>query len=144
MEAGRRLSLAGLPAGVVLTPRAGLVHSRVDVGGFTDATGSRVTVDDPHSLLGRVGVGVEATPGGSARSRVFGSLEVEHEFSNEREVQVSGTRLRSEVDATWLRVGLNGTHATEDGRWTLSGGLGYATSGGSYELGGGLSLNARF
>ena len=57
---------------------------------------------------------------------------------------VSGTRLRSEVDATWLRLGLNGVHATEDGRWTLSGGLGYATSGGSYELGGGLSLNARF
>ena len=144
VEAGRRLALEYLPAGVVLTPRAGLVHSRVSVDAFSDAMGSRVTVDGARSLKGRVGVEAEVKLGGSPGSRVFGSVEVEHEFSTGRKVRVSGRELRSEADATWLRLGLDGAHTWEDGRYTLQGGMSYATSGGSYEFGGGLSLNLRF
>ena len=60
-----------------------------------------------------------------------------------RRVEVSGTHLRSEADATWL--GLKGEHASGDGRWSFARGMHYATtSGGGYELGGGLSLGVRF
>ena len=144
VEAGRRLALERLPAGVVLTPRAGLVHSRVSVDAFSDAMDSRVTVDGARSLKGRVGVDAEVTLGGAPGSRVFASVEVEHEFSTDRKVRVSGRELRSEADATWLRLGLDGAHTWEDGRYTLQGGMGYATSGGSYEFGGGLSLMVQF
>ena len=144
VEAGRRLALEGLPAGVVLTPRAGLVHSRVSMGAFSDSVGSRVSVDDARSLRGRVGVEAEMKPGGAPGSRMFASVEVEHEFSTERKVRVSGTELKSEAEATWLRLGLNGEHAWDEGRYTVQGGVGYATSGGSYEFGGGLNLNLHF
>ena len=144
VEAGRRLALSGLPE-LVLTPRAGLVHSQVDVRGFTDATGSRVRVRDARSFVGRVGVEAEARHGGSPQSRVYGTVDLEHEFETARAAEVSGRRLRSEADATWLRLGLNGVHASEDGGWSFAGGMHYATtSGGGYALGGGLSLGLRF
>ena len=144
VEAGQRLALSGLPE-LVLTPRAGLVHSQVDVRGFTDATGSRVSVRDARAFLGRVGVEAEARHGGSAQSRVYGTVDLEHEFETARAAEVSGRRLRSEADATWLRLGLNGEHASEDGGWSFAGGMHYATtSGGGYALGGGLSLGLRF
>ena len=145
VEAGRRFALDGARAGMVLTPRAGLVHSRVFVGGFTDAVGTRVSVEDGRSLKGRAGMVVEVKSKWWARgSRVFGSVDVERELSKDRKVRVSGTELRSEADATWLRFGLNGFHALEDGRWTVAGRVGWATSGGSDELGGGLHLKMRF
>ena len=144
VEAGRRMALEHLPAGVVLTPRVGLVHSRVSMDAFSDVTGARVSVDDARSFKGRAGVDVETKPGGAAGSRVFASVEVEHEFSTDRKVRVSGTELKSEAEATWLRLGLNGVHTWDDGRYTVQGGVGYATSGGSHELGGGVSLNLRF
>ena len=144
VEAGRRVTLERLPAGMVLTPRAGLVHSKVSVGGFTDAVGARVSVEDGRSLKGRAGVAVEMEPGGASRSRVFGSVDVEREFSRDTKVVVSGTELRSEAEATWLRLGLNGVHAWDDGRYAVQGGMSYATSGGGHELGGGLHLTVRF
>ena len=143
VEAGRRLASGW--AGMVLTPRAGLVHSRVFVGGFTDAVGARVSLEDGRSLKGRAGMLVEVKSKWWAQgSRVFGSVDVEREFSKDRKVRVSGTELTSEADATWVRFGLNGSHALEDGRWTVAGRVGYATSGGSHELGGGLHLKMRF
>ena len=108
---GPSARLERLPPGLVLTPRAGLVHSKVSVGGFSDAVGARVTVDGARSLKGRVGVDAEVTLGGAPGSRVFGSVEVEHEFSTDRKVRVSGRELKSEAEATWLRLGLDGaTH----------------------------------
>ena len=143
-EAGRRFVVDAVPGGAVLTPRAGLVHSKVSVSGFPDAVGSRVSLEDGRSLKGRMGVSVEAKPDTGARSRVSGSLDVEHEFSDGRKVRVSGTELTPVPEATWFRFGLNGSHASDDGRWTLAGGMSYATSGGSYEFGGGVNLKVRF
>ena len=143
-EAGRRFVVDVVPGGAVLTPRAGLVHSKVSVSGFPDAVGSRVSLEDGRSLKGRMGVSVEAKPDTGARSRVSGSLDVEHEFSDGRKVRVSGTELTPVAEATWFRFGLNGSHASDDGRWTLAGGMSYATSGGSYEFGGGVNLKVRF
>ena len=144
VEVGRRVAVERLPAGMVLTPRAGLVHSKVSMGGFTDAAGARVSVEDGRSLKGRAGMAVEMEPGGASGSRVFGTVDVEHEFSRDTKVVVSGTELRSEAEATWLRLGLNGVHAWDEGRSTVQGGVSYATGGGGHELGGGLSLNVRF
>ena len=144
VEVGRRVAVERLPAGLVLTPRAGLAHSRVSMGGFTDAAGARVSVEDGRSLKGRAGMAVEMEPGGASGSRVFGTVDVEHEFSRDTKVVVSGTELRSEAEATWLRLGLNGVHAWDEGRSTVQGGVSYATGGGGHEFGGGVSLSVRF
>ncbi len=144
VEAGRRFALAGAPVGMVLTPRAGLVHSRVSVGGFTDAVGARVSLEEGRSLRGRAGMAVEVEPGGSSGNRLFGSLDVERELSKDRKVRVSGAELESEADATWVRVGLNGSHSGREGRYALRGGVSWAASGASRELGGGVSFSLRF
>ena len=145
VEAGRRFALAGAPVGMVLTPRAGLVHSRVSLGGFTDAVGARVSLEEGRSLRGRAGMAVEWEPGGgSSGNRLFGSVDVERELSKDRKVRVSGTELKSEADATWVRMGLNGSHIWDEGRYALRGGVSWAASGASRELGGGVSLTVRF
>ena len=142
VEVGRRVA-SGLE-GVALTPRAGVAHSKVSMDDFTDSVGARVSLDDGRSLRGRAGVAVELEPDGSSGSRLFGSVDLERELSKDRKVRVSGTELKSEADATWVRVGLNGSHIWDEGRYALRGGVSWATSGGSRELGGGVSLTVRF
>ena len=143
VEVGRRVAMPEMGEGVVLTPRAGLVHSKVSVDDFTDAVGARVSVDEARSLKGRLGVVVEREADGSP-NRLSGSLDVEHEFSDDMKVRMTGMDLTPEAEATWVRVGLNGSHGWGDGRYTLRGGVSYATSGESYEVGGGVSLEVRF
>ena len=143
MEVGRRMAVPELGEGVVLTPRAGLVHSKVSVEAFTDAVGARVLVDKARSLRGRLGVVVETEAEGSP-NRLSGSLDVEHEFEPDMKVRMTGMDLTPEAETTWVRVGLNGSHGWDDGRYMLRGGVSYATSGESYEVGGGVSLEMRF
>ena len=143
VEAGRRIA-SGM-AGMAFIPRAGLVHSKVSVGDFTDTVDSHVSLKGQRSLKGRIGVGVEKTLDGSPESRLLGSLDLEREFKDEAKVVVSGTELNSTAKATRLRLGLDGVHAWADGRYTLQGGVGYERGGGdNYELGGRLGLEVRF
>ena len=141
VEAGRRFERGGM----VLTPRVGLTHSKVSMDDFTDAVGMRVSVEDGRSLRGRAGMAVEMTPRRASGSRVFGSLDLEHEFSPKTKAVVSGADLKAAAKATWLRLGVNGAHAWgEDGRYAVEGGVSYATNGGGNELGGGVSVKVRF
>ena len=143
VETGRRVA-SGMD-GVALVPRAGLVHSRVSLDDFVDAVDARMSLEEGRSLKGRLGVGVEMKPHGSPESRLFGSLDVEHEFKDETKVEVSGTELESTAQATWLRLGLNGAHSWNDGRVALQGGVSYAEGGGgNSEIGGALALKVRF
>ncbi len=142
LEVGRRLGLGrGALGEWTLTPRARVVHSRVDVEDFTDRVGSRVSLDEGHATTGRAGVRVEASdhPGGS---RLFGSVDVEHELSPETRVRVSGTALRSEAETTRLHVVLGGVAEWGEGRYALQGVTRYAT--GARDYGGGLALKLRF
>ena len=136
LEAGRRV---GTFRGAALTPRARLTYSRASMEAFTDAGGARVSLEDADSLRGGAGVTAEAPDG-----RMFGSLDVERELSADARVLVSGTELRSEADATWLRLGLGGVHSWDDGRYTLQGAVNWATSGDSNEIGGQARLSVRF
>ena len=141
VEVGRRYEAGGM----ALTSRARLAHSKVSMEDFTDSVGARVSLEDGRSLRGGAGVAWEMNPGGASGSRVFGSLDVEREFSPETKTVVSKTDLKAEAGATWVRLGLSGSHAWgDDGRYSVEGGVSYATNGGGHELGGGVSLNVRF
>ena len=151
LEAGKRLGWTGLDH-VALTPRARVVWSTVKLEDFADLEGSgRVALETATSLKGRLGLLAETAFGGATiedwtgdGGRLFGSLDVEHEFSADRETRASGTALASEVQATWGRVGLGGALIWTDGL-TLSGEGFYATAGSdNTDFGGSLTLTFRF
>ena len=154
LEAGKRLGWEGLDH-VALTPRARVVWSTVKLEDFADLAGvagsGRVALETATSLKGRLGLLAETAFGGATLKdwtgdggRLFGSLDVEHEFSVDRETVASGTALASEVQATWGRVGLGGTLIWTEGL-TLSGEGFYATAGSdNTDFGGSLTLTLRF
>ena len=132
---------------LVVTPRAGLAWSKVDWDDFMDEVGSgaKVSVRDARSTKGRVGVMVDTAVGSEdAPGRVFGSVDVEHEFSDETSVDVSGDLLETTVKPTGVRLGLGGEFSLSEGA-VLRARVNYTTSGGdTSEYGGGLELNLRF
>ncbi len=151
VEAGRGMAMGG---GLVVTPRVGLAWSKVGMDDFTFTskvgTQETVSVEDAHSARGRLGVLVEAEVGMGERSgRLFGSLDVEQEFSDETRVDVGATSLtenalKTEVRPTTLRLGVGGMLGLGEDM-VLRGTAGYETSGsGTSEYGVGVQLNARF
>ena len=81
---------------------------------------------------------------GAASGRLFGSLDMEREFSDETEVKVGGELLKTEVRPTAVRVGAGGVfHVDENIR--LKAVADYRASGsGTSGYGGGLELQVRF
>ncbi len=151
VEAGRGMAMGG---GLVVTPRVGLAWSKVGMDDFTFTskvgTQETVSVEDAHSARGRLGVLVEAEAGMGERSgRLFGSLDVEQEFSDETRVDVGATSLtenvlKTEVRSTTVRLGVGGVLGLGEDL-VLRGTAGYETSGsGTSGYGGGLELNLRF
>ena len=140
VEAGRRVDLGSGPLGVLTaTPRARLSYSRVGMDGFTDAVDASVSLDKGRAATGVAGVAVEASEG---RSRVFGSVDVEHGFSRETVMRVSEVALSSQSEATRARFEVGGAVEWGGGRYALQGAARWATGARDYD--GGLTLNARF
>ena len=148
VDVGRRMSVGGM----MVTPRAGVGWSKVELDDFVDMeradspeARARVSVEEADSVKGRVGVMVETEVGsGDASGRLFGSLDVEREFSDETEVKVGGRMLKTEVRPTALRVGLGGAFAVAEDV-VVRGTAGFRTSGsGTSGYGGGLELQVRF
>ena len=146
VDVGRRMVLGEL----LVTPRVGLAWSRVDFLDFIDLEtmgGARaeVSVEDAVSMQGRLGMMVERELGmGATSGHVFGSLDVEQEFSDETEVKVGGETLKTEARPTGVRLGLGGEFAVnEDVLLRATGG--WQTSGsGTSGYGGGLEVRVRF
>ena len=146
VDVGRRMSVGGM----MVTPRAGVEWSKVALDDFMDmepAGGRRasVSVEEAGSVKGRLGVMVERElVMGAASGRVFGSLDVEQEFSEETEVKVGGQMLKTEVRPTAVRLGLGGAFAVAEDV-VVRGTAGFRTSGsGTSGYGGGLELQMRF
>ena len=148
VDVGRRMAVGGMS----VTPRAGVEWSKVDLDEFVDMeredspeARARVSVEEADSVKGRVGVMVEAEMGsGETSGRLFASLDVEQEFSEETEVQVGRELLKTEVRPTAVRVGLGGAFAVAEDVVVRATG-GFRTSGsGTSGYGGGLELQMRF
>ena len=140
VEAGHRTAMGAF----VVTPRARLVRSLISASDFEDPVNARVSLDKSQSMRGRVGVQVE-TPPLQGGLRLLGTVDVEREFQDDRQVTVAGTALTASERATRLHLGLGGVHGWESGRYALSGKVDYVTSGGdSHEYGGKLNLKVLF
>ena len=140
LEAGRTVPVAD---GVTVTPRARVAYSSLSLSDFNDSVGERVSLDRGRSLTGRAGALAERVFGEGGR--IFGSLDIEREFSAETRMSVAGTSLETAGEATRWLVGVGGEHGWEDGRLMLRGALGYAgTGGGARDYGARASLSIRF
>ena len=141
LEAGRMVPVAD---GVTVTPRARVAYSSLSLSDFVDdAAGARVSLDRGRSLTGRAGALAERVFGEGGR--LFGSVDVEREFSAETRMSVAGTSLETTGEETRYMVGVGGEHGWKEGRFMLRGALGYAASGGgARDYGGRASLSMRF
>ncbi len=145
IEVGQRMSWADM----TVTPRGGLSWSSVDMDAFDEPTriagAGRVALEKGESVQGRVGV-VAEMGSADADTRLYASVDVEHEFSSEREVSAPGTRLKTEAEPTWIRAGVGGSLPLGgDDALMLAGDAFYATAGsGNTDFGGGVALTFRF
>ena len=155
MDVGRRMGVGGM----MVTPRAGVEWSKVGGVAWSKKAGlddfvdmepaggprARVSVEEADSVKGRVGVMVEAEMGsGESSGRLFASVDVEQEFSDETEVKVGEELLKTEVRPTAVRVGIGGAFAVAEDV-VVRGTAGFRTSGsGTSGYGGGLELQMRF
>ena len=143
VDVGWRMAVGEL----MVTPRAGFGWSRVGFLDFIDletAGGARaeVSVEEAGSVQGRLGVTVERELAPSGH--LFGSLDVEQEFSDETEVKVGGETLKTELRPTALRLGLGGMFDVDENVVLRATG-GWQTSGsGTSGYGGGLEVRVRF
>ena len=142
---------ARMPVGrALVTPRGGLSWSKAGLDDFMDmeAMGgprARVSVEGARSVKGRLGVMVETELGmGGSSGRVYGSLDVERELSDETEVKVGGQALETEVRPASVRLGAGGVFEVDE-NVVVRATAGYRTSGrGTSGYGGGLELRVRF
>ncbi|MXZ80316.1 MAG: autotransporter outer membrane beta-barrel domain-containing protein, partial [Gammaproteobacteria bacterium] len=116
-EAGRRMDPG---TGLELEPRIWVERSTLSADGFTDATGSRVSVAGTARVTGGVGMTVRSEHrAGTGRMALRGSVDLAHVFGGRTAVvDVSGSRLVSEANGTEMRLGLAGIYRQD--RWSLA------------------------
>ena len=111
LEVGRRMGIRGK---VDLIPRTRLARSGVDVDGFTDTVGSRVSMDDDALVTGSLGIVAEKAQAWNWRDgklSLRGSLDLERVLDGSQTmVDVSGERLSSESAGDRFLLGLGGTY----------------------------------
>ena len=151
LEAGKRIYVS---ENWIVTPQAQITYSSIDFDDFTDSTGSIVELKDGDSLKGRLGValGREARwqdeSGMQNQSYTYLNLDLQNEFLDGTEVDVSGTALRNKYDQLTGTAALGGTLALDDGRLSLFGEVAFSTSlenvGDSGAVRGNAGLKLRF
>ena len=151
LEAGKRIYVS---ENWIVTPQAQITYSRIDFDDFADSTGSTVELTDGDSLKGRLGVAFgretqwQNEGGMQNRSYAYLNLDLENEFFDGTEVDVSGTALRNEDDHLTGTAALGGSLALDDGRLSLFGEVAFSTSlenmGNSGSVRGNAGLKLRF
>ena len=101
--------------------------------------------EDADSLVDRVGVMVETAVGSEdAPGRVFGSVDVEHEFKDETSVKVLNELVKTTARSSGVRLGLGGELTMREGVVLRLRADYTRMGGGTNEYGGGVELNLRF
>ncbi|MDE0057912.1 MAG: autotransporter domain-containing protein [Defluviicoccus sp.] len=109
LEGGRRFALGGAAG---LTARAWLNGAGVSMGGFADALGSRVSLDEAERLTAGVGAAAEtelAPNGGTDEFTLSGGLGLERSLHGKSRVAVSGQTLSAGDTAPRLLLDLGAT-----------------------------------
>ncbi len=111
-----------------------------------------VAMQKVSGLTGRYGVMLEGEYEDASGSccRLFGSLDLEHNFQTKRQVKVSGEGFPDQVDVskskpTSMRLGFGGSKSWNNGESTISGAVYHSTAGrGNSMLSGSIAVSVRF
>ncbi len=143
VEVGRRMTTA---PDVSVTPRVGLVWSRVSLDDFTDSVRSTaVSVESAESMSGRAGAAMEASLGETVNGRMFATFDVQHAFSTEMETVVEEEVLKTTTtERTSVRFGLGGSFDLDDATSLRVSADYMRAGGGNRELGGSVNLTFQF
>lgn len=138
-----------------LTPQAQLTYSHVEFDAFTDSQNSAISNKKPYeSLDGRLGLALNYersyrdASGATRRNKLYFLGNAYHEFKGKSAVGISGVTYQSELSATWLGLGIGGSHNWSDDRFSVYGEAGARSStrkfGDEYELTGEVGLRIAF
>jgi fibronectin-binding autotransporter adhesin len=148
IEAGKAMAAGG---SFSFTPQAQLTYSEVDFDSFTDSFGAQVSADQGESLIARLGLALDhewAPASADGKGRVYGLVNLSHEFLDGSRVDVSGARLASRAERTWGGLAAGVSYGWGAGRFLVYGEANADTSlsgfGDSYAAGGSAGFRMRF
>jgi fibronectin-binding autotransporter adhesin len=147
LELGQRVALGG---GLSLTPQAQIVYSNVRFDRFADPSDASVSIEDGDSLRGRFGLSLdhqrswEQRSGGTARSHLYGFVNLDYEMLDASSVDVSGTSLLRRDDRLWGELGIGGTYSWNEGRYAIFSEISADTALSSFGESNKLKANAGF
>lgn len=122
IEAGQRIAI---DQNWSLTPQAQLMYSSVDANAFRDTWGSRVSLHDGDSLIGRFGLAAnyasnwKDTDGLMVNTSVYGIANIYQEFLGGTSVNVAGVNFDTGNDKTWAGIGAGGTYAWAENKYSV-------------------------
>ncbi len=141
-----------------LTQRGGLTWSSISVDDYAAIDGEseqnqdKVSTGTSSGVTARYGALFEKAVGETSADccNLFGSLDIEHNFSAEHSVKVTNgelppTTIKSEAKPTKMRLGFGGSTSWNSGRSAFSGVVYHTTSGsGDKTTSGQITLSVRF
>ncbi len=148
--------------GLMLTQRGGVTWSSVSmddyavpytmtVSGTAEQMQDKVATKNSSGITSQYSVLLEQLTGQQTANccRLFGSLDIEHDFSTEREVTVTNddlsTTSKSEVNPTKIRLGIGGSTSWNAGQSVISAAIYHTASGsGNKVTSGQIALSIRF
>lgn len=119
LEAGKTMYAAGA---LSLTPQVQLTYSNVDFDSFVDPLGARVAADDGDSLLARLGIALDrdwTVTSSGGEGRLYGLVNLTHEFLGGTQVDVSGTPLANRAERTWGGMAVGTSYGWGAGRYLV-------------------------
>lgn len=147
-EAGKALSAAGL---LSLTPQVQLTYAKVDFDSFVDPLGAKVTADDGDSLSARLGLALDrdwTVTSSGGEGRLYGLVNLTHEFLDGSQVDVSGTPLANRAERTWGGLAVGASYGWGADRYLVYGEAAADTPlsgfGDSYAVSGTAGFRMRF
>jgi outer membrane autotransporter protein len=124
IEAGQRFAIN---QNWSLTPQAQLMYSSINANAFHDTWGSRVSLHDGDSLIGRIGLAAnyanswKGEDGLMVNTNIYGIANLYQEMLGGSSVNVSGVEFDTDNDKTWGGIGAGGTYAWADNKYALYG-----------------------
>ncbi len=151
VEGGQKIALRDRWS---LTPQAQLIYSSVNFDDFTDRYGAAVSLANGDSLVGRLGLSADYEDewkdagGQTSRTHVYGIGNLYYDFLAGSKVDVSGASLVSKNQDLWGGLGLGGSLAWGDGRYSVYGEAFAKTSlkdfGDSNSIGGKIGFSVKW
>lgn len=146
IEAGRALAAGG---SLSFIPQAQLTYAKVDFDSFTDSFGATVSAGQGDSLVARLGLALDrGWQAQAGEGRIYGLVNLSHEFLDGSRVDVSGARLVSRPERTWGGLAAGASYGWGAGRFLVYGEATVDTSlssfGDSYAAGGSAGFRMRF